>query len=328
MKLEFDPSVVRSAATEMGGKLVAELREKRLWPVALVLLLAIIAIPIALSKSATPARVAQLPQSPSGSPSAASIPVINQQTTPAQSRLTGPSRDPFGAPSSAPSGSTTGVASSGGASSTTSSSGTSSGSSSSSSSSSSTSSGSSSSSSPPSITQSATPKPAPAGLTATQSYDVSLAITGSSGNLNTIDPLERLSVIPSKQQPLLVELGVLHGGQRVLFVVQPGTVVNGPGTCTPGPIDCQIVSLGQDQTESVSHQTATGPVQVALFAVTAISAANHPSTGAADAARREASTDGRSLLSNSTATALSLFEYDPSVGVVVDLRNLTVGGSS
>jgi hypothetical protein len=36
---------------------------------------------------------------------------------------------------------------------------------------------------------------------------------------------------------------------------------------------------------------------------------------------------GRRLLSTSTLSALSLFQYEPSLGAVVDLRNLTVGGS-
>src|SRR6185312_3598330 len=91
--------------------------------------------------------------------------------------------------------------------------------------------------------------PAPSGLTAKQSYQVSLAITTKDGGLKTVDPLERLSVLPSVQQPLLVELGVLQGGKQVLFAVQPGAVVSGHGTCTPGPIDCEILSLSPGQTE-------------------------------------------------------------------------------
>jgi hypothetical protein len=169
-------------------------------------------------------------------------------------------------------------------------------------------------------------KPAPTGLTAKQSYQVSLAITTSGGGVNTIDPLERLSVLPSPQQPLLVELGVLQGGKQVLFAVQPGAAVGGAGTCTPGPIDCEILSLAPGQTEGVSKQTATGSTPVALFSVNSISAADHPTVAAANAARRAASDNGRKLLTITPLSAVSLFQYDPSVGAVVDLRNLTVGG--
>jgi hypothetical protein len=169
--------------------------------------------------------------------------------------------------------------------------------------------------------------PAPAGLKAEQTYRVTLAITNANGGLDRIDPVQRLTVLPSNSDPLLVELGVLKGGNRVLFAVQPGTIVHGPGNCTPGAIDCEVLSLGANQVESVSVQTPTGESLVAKFAVTAIGTDNHGSRAAANQARREVSEFGRKLLSQSTLKALSLFEYDPSIGAVLDLRNLTVGGN-
>jgi hypothetical protein len=142
-----------------------------------------------------------------------------------------------------------------------------------------------------------------------------------------LDPLERLSVLPSSQQPLLVEIGVLRRGARVLFALEPGAAVSGPGVCTPGPIDCEIISLAPGQTEGISKQVATGSPPVALLSVNSITVEEHPSVAAANAARRTASDVGRKLIGESPLSALSLFQYDPSVGAVVDLRNLTVGGS-
>jgi hypothetical protein len=179
----------------------------------------------------------------------------------------------------------------------------------------------------PSITQNAKAKPVPAGLTPTQSYRVSVAITNSSGGLDAIRSLERLSVVPSNNQPLLVELGVAKGGRSVLFAVQPGAVVAGQGKCTPGRIDCEVLSLAPDQTESLYRRTPTGLVAGPLFAVTGITVENHSSVAAAANARRAASAAGRTLLSKSTLNALALFRYEPSVGAVVDLRDLTVGVS-
>ncbi len=103
-------------------------------------------------------------------------------------------------------------------------------------------------------------------------------------------------MLPSLQQPLLVELGVLQGGKRVLFAVEPGAAVGGPGTCTPGPIDCEILSLAPGQTEGVSKQTPSGSTPVALFSVNSITAVEHPSVAAANQARRTASEAGRQLL--------------------------------
>jgi hypothetical protein len=170
-------------------------------------------------------------------------------------------------------------------------------------------------------------KPAPARLTATESYAVSLAVTNDAGGFDTTNPLERLSLLPSDQQPLLVELGVLEGGRRVLFAVQPGAVLSGPGTCIPGPINCQILSLGRGQIEKLSRQTADGVVPVDLFAVTAIAAVRHSSRAAADQARSAASAAGRRVLATDGLSALSLFQYRHDLGVLVDLRNLKVGGS-
>jgi hypothetical protein len=123
---------------------------------------------------------------------------------------------------------------------------------------------------------------------------------------------------------MLVELGVAQGGRDVLFAVMRGTAVSGPGKCIPGRTDCEILSLAPNQTESLSTRTTTGVVPGPLFAVTGISVDNHVSAAAASRARQAKSAAGRALLSGSRLSALSLFRYEPSVGAVVDLRNLTV----
>jgi hypothetical protein len=317
------------------SNMIKELRERKLWPIAIGLIVALVAVPLLLSKKAPTNLVTQptggLPYS-----TGTALPAISVQTEPADSKLAGKGRNPFSPQHAATTAavttttSTAVTAPTSGVTGATGSTGSSTGSSS----------GGSSTSTPltsPPVTTPTTPTttpttptkpapPAPNGLTAKQSYQVSLAITTSGGGLKTIDPLERLSVLPSPQQPLLVELGVLHDTKRVLFAVEPGAAVSGAGTCTPGPIDCEILSLAPGQTEGVSKQTPTGSTPVALFSVNSIGAVDHPTVGAADAARRTASEAGRQLLVNTTLSAVSLFQYDPSVGAVVDLRNLTVGG--
>jgi hypothetical protein len=319
------------------SNMIKELRERKLWPIAIGLIVALVAVPVLLSKKAPTNLVTQptggLPYS-----TGTALPAISVQTKPADSKLAGRGRNPFTPQHVAAKATTTTTpatavtAPTSGASGATGSTGSSTGSSTG---------GSttvtpvttSPATMPAPTTTPATPTtptkpapPAPNGLTAKQSYQVSLAITTSGGGLNTIDPLERLSVLPSPQQPLLVELGVLHDTKRVLFAVEPGAAVGGPGTCTPGPIDCEILSLAPGQTEGVSKQTATGTTPVALFSVNSISAVDHRTVAAADGARRTASEAGRQLLANTPLSAVSLFHYDPSVGAVVDLRNLTVGG--
>ena len=171
-------------------------------------------------------------------------------------------------------------------------------------------------------------KPAPTGLTSTQSYHVSLAITTADGGLNTIDPLERLSILPSKQQPMLVELGVLQGGHSVLFVVEPGTVVSGAGHLHPGSdrLRDPVAEPRPDRghLEADAHRLDSGrPVLGELDQRRSAPVGRRGEQGSP----RPRPSVGRELLNKSPLSAISLFQYDPSVGAVVDLRNLTVGGN-
>ena len=309
--------------------MLKELLERKLWPIALVLVIALVAVPVLLTKKA-PTDIVTPPTGPLPYSSGTTLPAISVKTSLGNSNLTDKGRNPFTpqhvvttstvvatVPSTTTPTTSTGTTSVGGGSSTTGTSG----------------SGTTATPTTPAVSTTPSkpapttpPKPAPATLTSTESYHVSLALTEANGNLNTFDPLERLSILPSKQQPMLIDLGVLQGGKRVMFVVEPGTVISGTGTCTPGPIDCEILTLSPGQKAGISKQTSSGTTAVALLAVNSISVDEHPSVAAANKARETASDTGRKLLDESPLSAISLFQYDPSVGAVVDLRNLTVGG--
>jgi hypothetical protein len=306
--------------------LISDLRKTRLWPVAAALVVALIAVPVVLSSTSSSVPVTPGPTPVIASGSVPALPAVSVTTTPSNARLTGPERNPFKQQAKAASskGTAPAAASHG-----------SSGNSSGSSSSGSSPSGSSSSGAPAKgsvggTTTTVTPTPAappPPGLRDTQAYRVTISTTNSAGGVETINPVKRLSPLPSDQLPLLVDLGVLDGGHRVIFAVEPGTVVHGPGICTPGPIDCEILSLAPYQIEGVAAASSSGKVSGTLMSITGISAQDYPSPGAADQARLNASTTGRRILDASPPKALSLFVYKPGVGAVVDLSNVTVGGN-
>lgn len=310
--------------------LVADLREKRLWPLAVVLLLGIVAVPVLLASGSSPAVPAA---TGAGLGSATpNTPAIGVSATPTRTRLTGRARNPFtGSGKNTTTTTTSTPAATGSTTTTTASSGTSSASSTGSGATgSSTATGGSGTTgaSGTSPTLPATkPKPAPAGLTPTETYAVSLSLTTNAGGVDDVSPLERLSVVPSSFEPFLVELGVLRGGRRVLFSVRPGTKLVGPATCIPGPVDCEVVSLAPGEVEEVAGKSTAGTVKFAAFSVSGVTVVHHASRSAADAARTRASTAGRSLLADGPTGSLSLFPYEPDLGVVVDERNLTVGGN-
>jgi hypothetical protein len=329
--------------------IVTELRERRLWPVAVALLIGLVAVPVLLSKSPSSSASTQVPPAGGSGPSGHSV-SVKLAGNPSDA-LHGKTRDPFaqqhGATATTPAG---GVPAGAGSSVSPASTGTSAsvsagsspstgsslggsnvgGSSSGGGSSSSvTSGGGSSSSAPASSTAPATPKratkPVPTGLSATEAYRVALSITNPAGGVQPIDPLVRLTPLPSLQQPLLVELGVLKGTSHVLFAVQPGAVVSGPGACIPGPVDCEILSLAPGQTESLAQSGS--PQAATLFQITDLSVDRYATAAQASRARANVSRAGSQLLAGSTSSTLALFQYDPALGAVVDLRNLTVGGN-
>jgi hypothetical protein len=160
------------------------------------------------------------------------------------------------------------------------------------------------------------------GLTATQSYHVELSVPDPVYDFRDFTA-PRLSVVSSANHPLAFELGVLRGGTRVLFAIQPGTILTGAGRCTPGPLDCEVLSLGLNQTE-YAH-AAGGPT--VFFKVVGLDVHENASAAAAKRDRAAVSKAGEALLRASSLPALSLFSYDAGLGVVVDLRNLTVGGN-
>jgi hypothetical protein len=315
--------------------LLSDLRDKKLWPLAVALLAGLVAVPVLLSKSpsAAPARPVPSTALPVASNTGAAV-VVN--ASPSQATLSGKSRDPFtqqvnassssssscaarfldkavcAAMRASASASTRGAGTSGPSTSTTGSATT----------------GSGTTVSPVLPVLPANPAPvhhgpAPSVFTSLDAYHVSLAITNAAGGVNAIDPLLRDSALPSNSQPLLVEVGVLQGGKRAIFYVQPGSVVGGPGTCIPGPVDCEILSLAVGQTESVK---AAGSNSSTLFQVTDIYVDRYATAAQASRARAHVDVAGRNLLASSTSSTLALFQYDPALDAVVDLRNLTVGG--
>jgi hypothetical protein len=325
------------------NNLISDLREKRLWPVAVALILALIAVPVLLSSGGNSnVPVAQVPPVPAAPASVPALPAVTVTPVPSNARLSGRQRDPFIQQvkvhsTTSSSGTSKSSAAAGGSSASSTGSSASPGGSSGSSSGS-TGSGSTGTPTTPSTSTSTTPQtsttptpttttaPAPSGLTATQAYHVALSLTNPTGRAYAINNVERLTVLPSEQQPLLFELGVLKGGHRVLFAVAPGTVLRGPGACLPAARDCEILSLAPNQIEAFAMTEPNGRLAGALIAVTAIKADGFASSTAANKARLAESAVGRRLLKAAKLGALSQVRYQPSLGAVVDLRARAAAG--
>jgi hypothetical protein len=226
-----------------------DLREKRLAPVALLLLAAVIAVPIALSKKSESAPPPTTVTTASAAPAA---PVVESQPQegPVDSKLqTFSPRDPFeptghaatattgtsGATTGTSTGTTTGTTGS-----TTTGTGTS---------------GGVTTGSGPTTGTGTTGTGGTTGETKTTFYTYTSDLKfGPGGDVKTYKDVKRLELIPSASDPKLVFLGVTTTGKTAVFLVDNSIGVDtGEGKCRPSPDQCTFLYLRPDS----DHDQAT-----------------------------------------------------------------------
>ena len=323
--------------------LVQDLVERRLWPVALLLAVALAAVPVVLGRGddAAPTRAA-LPVTPStgSGPTAEKAEVSVDSSVPEFRDRRGHVRNPFKAPASAgPKTNATASADSGSTATEASGStveaaapatgGTSGGSTPTTTPTSSSDPGStvSDSGSGSGSTKTKKTTTAPKADDKTDTYHVSLRFGVNGGKLTTIRDVARLSPLPSVTDPFFVYLGVLEvkakNEKRAVFIVSSDATPNGEGACHPTKQDCETVELAVGQTAFFDYTAPDGEVtqyelQLAGIHKTAVKAdakvaaafARHSVAGAElvrDAATRNAR----------AAAGARAYRYLPGAGLLV-----------
>jgi hypothetical protein len=206
-----------------------DLREKRLWPVALLLAVAAVAVPVVLLSGGSdekPAPAAKAASKP------AKVPIVTEEVAGGQSSALGifDPKDPFKAPASlkpkAPA--ATATAGSTGAGSTSPGGGA-------------TASGGSSSSgaTPPSTTQTQPSVVRQRRKLYTYVVDVRYGRHGHEAK----HTMKRLQMLPDGDAPQLVFLGVTSDAKRAVFLVNPGVEAAGEASCKPSRKDCTYLFL-------------------------------------------------------------------------------------
>jgi hypothetical protein len=233
--------------------------QRKLLPLAILLLAAIVAIPFLLAKDPEP--LAAAPASPSaaaGSADPIAKPVVAQvdENAPAERRrVLGYEKNPF-TPARAPkakatpeaqaatAGSSTGAASTPAP--TTASSG---------------------SSPAPSSSAPATPvapaapvaTPAPAQPQAKQElYSVTVRFGDAESDGLERSVLPRLKALPSASDPMLVYLGPGKGGKTAVFVLDESIEPQGDGVCKPSPANCVTLHMHAGETEFLDVKDENG----------------------------------------------------------------------
>jgi hypothetical protein len=233
--------------------LLNELVERRLWPVALLLVAALVAVPVLLAKSpssatdetapsAAPAAVAAAAAAAAAPPGGAPVVSVAQADEP-NAPLRGHAKNPFrqqhtapkpatgsatATSASTPSSGTSGPAPSGGAGGSGSGGGT-------------------------------QPQPQPKPTFSYASVDVRFGHAGQ--QLRTIRDVPRLTPLPNATHPIVVFLGMRRDRTTAVFLVSTDVHVQGLGHCVPSRKDCEAIELHEGDTVLLDFAEPSGRVE-------------------------------------------------------------------
>jgi hypothetical protein len=309
---------------------ITDLVEKRLWPVAVALVAALVAVPILLggkSDATTPPAVASAATASSATPSpttAAQVVSLEQEAA-GKTANASSVRDPFvqhhqahqsDAEIRAAVKSTADalVAALGPKKTEASSASTSTGGSSSTGTSTSTSAGTSTPSAG-TTTPSTGTTTTPARKVTTYSVDLSFGESGAERKYNNI---ARLTPLPSSDSPFFVYMGLSDDKKSATFLINGDVVPSGDGHCAPSPTDCQQITLTKGDIEFFDMQSGTAGVVQYQLELRSIKATTTTAAKAQTAKARE-SKAGRDVIRQIVATdpdKLSSLTYNKSLGLL------------
>jgi hypothetical protein len=86
-------------------------------------------------------------------------------------------------------------------------------------------------------------------------YQVNLLAGDVNAQLTPFNNVQAMTPLPSQTSPVVVFWGLSSDHGSVMFLVSNRVgVVNGPGTCVPSPDDCALLSLTPNQSEDLQYQ--------------------------------------------------------------------------
>lgn len=293
-----------------------DLVDKKLWPIAVALVLAVIAVPFLLGGGGEPAAtpVAQAPVAGAAAvapPGAAEVAVAVEE--PVLRRRSGKTRDPFkqqyvrpeakvpgvgavtgGTPAA------TGTGSGGKTTSTPATSAPATG------------------GAPVAPTSPARPRPAEPELDPLDVYRVNLRF-GEAGRQRTIRDIARLSPLPNSDKPFFIFLGVLAGGKKAVFLVGADAAVTGDGVCRPSRTNCETVEMGRGDTVFLDRETSEGVTQyeLDLLSVRRRTGAQAVAARQAQASASERVKDQEAAKDQAAGELTDTYRWDADRGVLV-----------
>jgi hypothetical protein len=302
--------------------LVSDLVEKRLWPVALLLVGALVAVPFLLgggSKADTAATATATPAAPSTT--TATTIRVSEDTNVATIAPTGAKHNPFRQPeaekaATADEGATT-TPSTSEATPTAGDTGSTGG-----------------------ATTPSTPAPSttttPSHSTTTPKtdentkairVDLSFGEPGSTKQKDHTD-IARLSALPSADKPIIIFLGVKKDRKTATFLISSDATATGDGTCKPSATNCQTIEMQEGDSTFLDIDLGAGVRQFRLD-VDRIGEVDKETSDKATTARARASAAGRAYLRSaieSGEVSLSGLDFSEKTGTLTSTPKATTAG--
>ena len=80
-------------------------------------------------------------------------------------------------------------------------------------------------------------------------YELTVRFGASDGQRPPRKDVKRLQALPSNDDPVLIYLGVLDDKKTAVFMLDSGVVAQGDGTCRPSRTTCETVQIREGETE-------------------------------------------------------------------------------
>jgi hypothetical protein len=130
--------------------------------------------------------------------------------------------------------------------------------------------------------------------------------------------IKRLTALPKMDDPVLVYLGLKKDLKTAVFLVDANTLVVGDGRCVPEPTNCQNLELKKGETAFVDVLNEEGQTS-AQYELDLVSIVKKKTTDAkaAKASRKATARGGRDALRANVSRVRGLM-YDPKTGTLVE----------
>jgi hypothetical protein len=279
-----------------------QLVERRLWPLALLMLAALVAVPMLLAKKAEPVAPAG-PIASTASAQGPTQPIVELGAAGAREahrKVLGDRKNPFRPAIKAHKAAEPKKASSTNSSSTTDTGGADG-----------VSVGGTGGFAPVTITPVTTP------VRGRKTYEID-SLTVRFGDSTTTSPartLKRLTALPDATAPVLIYLGLLKDRKTAVFLVGAGSKVQGDGRCEPAPNDCQTLRMKAGETAFIDAPDGSAQYQLDLVRIHTSKTAD---AARAAKARSAVAAGGRDAL-RANVSRVGRWTYDSKTGSVKKL---------